>query len=260
MKIGKDLVVNRIGLGTNRIVDDEVSAQALRKAVELGINFIDTAAAYTGGSSETAIGKTLIDVKDVVIATKGGMLPPPDWAVDSSPDMLSKQLEASLKSLKTDSIDLYFLHRVDPKVPLKESIGFIKQMKDDGKIKNVGLSEVTIDQIEEARKIVDIVAVENEYNLTTRHYDGVVDYCGKNGLVFVPFFPLHFQVQDPGLFEKLRNKYQATGEQLALAWLLRRSPAMLPIPGSRSAEHLKQNVDSLKIDLSETDFDSMSST
>ncbi|MCL4363838.1 aldo/keto reductase [Patescibacteria group bacterium] len=259
MKIGKDLTVNRIGLGTNRIVDDEVSAQALRKAVELGVNFIDTAAAYTGGSSEAAIGKTLSNTKNVVIATKGGMLPPPDWAVDSSPEMLSKQLEASLKNLRTSSIDLYFLHRVDPKVPLKESIGFLKQMKEDGKIKNVGLSEVTIDQIEEARKMVDIVAVENEYNLTTKHHDSVVDYCGKNGLAFVPFFPLHFQIKDSGLFERLRNRYQATDQQLALAWLLKRSPAMLPIPGSLSMEHLRQNVNSLKIDLSEADFDSMSS-
>ena len=259
MKIGKDLTVSRIGLGTNRIMDDETSAQALRKAVELGVNFIDTAAAYTGGRSETAIGKTLTGIKKVVIATKGGMLPPPDWVVDSSPKRLSIQLAASLKSLKTDSIDLYFLHRVDPKVPLKESIGFLKQMKEDGKIKNVGLSEVTIDQIEEARKMVDIVAVENEYNLTTRHYDDVVDYCGKNGLAFVPFFPLHFQIKDSGLFERLRNRYQATDQQLALAWLLKRSPAMLPIPGSLSMEHLRQNVNSLKIDLSEADFDSMSS-
>lgn len=255
--IGKDLTVTRIGLGTNRIGDDDRSRQALKKAVELGISFIDTAAAYTGGVSEQTIGETLAPYKNIVVATKGGMVPP-DFHIDASLESLSRSLETSLKSLRLTTIPLYFLHRIDPNVPLEDTLTFLKQMQKEGKIKHIGLSQVTIDQIEKARETVDVVAVENEYNLTERTYDDVVNYAEKEGIVFVPFFPLHFDDSKASVVEKLRQKYDTTAEQIALAWLLKRSPVMLPIPGSLSAQHLEENVKALRIHLSDEDFQLLS--
>lgn len=244
--------VFRIGLGTNRIQDNDKSKNALKKAVSLGVNFIDTASAYTGGVSEKVIGETLAPYDNIIVATKGGMVAP-DFHVDSRPETLEKQLVDSLQKLHVETIELYFLHRVDPKVPLKESVQFLKYMQDKGKIRHIGLSEVTIDQIEEARKYADIVAVENEYNFSERKYDAVVDYCEKENLVFIPFFPLHFQIPN-SISNQLQEKYHATETQLALAWLLKRSSVMLPIPGSLSEEHLKENVEAANIELSDADF------
>jgi pyridoxine 4-dehydrogenase len=252
--IGGDLQVNRVGLGTNRIQNDERSKSALRKAVELGINFIDTASAYTGGVSEKVIGETLSSYENLVIVTKGGMVAP-DFHVDSRPETLRKSLDDSLKKLQRETIDLYFLHRVDPRVPLKESVLFLKQMQEEGKIKHIGLSEVTVEQIEEARKYIDVVAVENEYNLSERKYDEVIDYCEKENIVFVPFFPLHFDISNEDVFTQLLQRYQATPAQIAIAWLLKRSPITLPIPGSLSPTHLEENAAAIHIQISDEDFE-----
>jgi pyridoxine 4-dehydrogenase len=251
--IGGDLPVNRIGLGTNRVQNNDRSKSALKKAVALGINFIDTASAYTGGVSEKTIGETLAPYEGVVIATKGGMVAP-DFHVDAHPETLAKQLGASLKKLKLSTILLYFLHRVDPDVPLKESLLFLKQMQKEGKIKHIGLSQVTVAQIEEARNYVDVAAIENQYNLSERMFDDVVEYAGKNNIVFIPFFPLHFDESRFPVLQRLQEKYNATAEQIALAWLLKRSPVMLPIPGSLSPEHLKENARAVKIPLTDEDF------
>lgn len=252
LEIG-DFIVNRIGLGTNRIVNDERSINALKNAVAMDINFIDTASAYTGGLSEEVIGDTLSPFTNILIATKGGMVAP-DFHIDARPETLEKQIHTSLKNLKIDKIPLYFLHRIDPNVPLKESLVFLKEMQKKGKIKHIGLSQVTIEQIEEARKYVDVVAVENEYNLSARMYEDVIDYAEKEKIIFFPFFPLHFDKSHFQMLGSLKEKYHATDEQIALAWLLKRSPVILPIPGSLSNEHLRENIDALKINLSEEDY------
>lgn len=257
--IGSDIIVNRLGLGTNRIQDDDKSKQALKKAVELGINFIDTASAYSNGVSEETIGETLVPYKNIVIATKGGLVAP-DFHIDARPEALARSVETSLKKLKLQTIDLYFLHRVDPHVPLKESLLFLKQMQTEGKIKHIGLSQVSSKQIEEAREYVEVAAIENEYNLTERTYDDVVTYAEKEQIVFVPFFPLHIDGSMRPSLEKLQEKYNATSAQLAIAWLLKRSPMILPIPGSLSTAHLEENVAATKIKLSDEDFEMLSST
>jgi len=249
--IGEDLIVNRIGLGTNRIQNDDRSKDALTNAVRLGINFIDTASAYTSGFSEEVIGETLSPYNNIVVATKGGMVAP-DFHVDARPETLAHQIENSLQKLHLQTIPLYFLHRVDPNVPMKESLLFLKQMQKEGKIKHIGLSQVIIEQIEEARKYIAVAAVENEYNLSQRMYEDVVDYTQSEKIAFVPFFPLHFD--DTNTIHELAAKYNVTPSQLALAWLLKRSLMMLPIPGSLSINHLEENAFAAKIVLSDEDF------
>ncbi|HSW97077.1 MAG TPA: aldo/keto reductase [Candidatus Saccharimonadales bacterium] len=257
ISIGRDSSVHRIGLGTNRIHDTEQSKEALRHAVALGIDFIDTASAYSSGQSEEVIGEMLAPYGKVLIATKGGMVAP-DFRIDASPKTLERQLDASLTKLKLKTIPLYFLHRVDPQVPLKESLLFLKEMQKEGKIKHIGLSQVSIEQIEEARNYVEIVAIENEYNLSARMYDDVIAYAEKENMVFIPFFPLHFDASQFRILQQMREKYNATPEQLALAWLLKRSPVMLPIPGSLSETHLRENSQAMHIQLSDEDFERLS--
>ncbi len=257
IRIG-DLTVNRIGLGTNRIRNDATSKAALKKAVSLGINFIDTAAAYSGGLSEETIGNTLSPLyPDLVIATKGGMHIP-DFHVDSRPEALREQLETSLEKLKVKTIPLYFLHRVDPIVPLKDSISFLKNMQEDRKIKHIGLSEVSVAQIEEARTYIEVAAVENEYNVSQRQYDRVLDYCEREHIPFIAFFPLQFTISDKEKLLQLQKKYNASPEQLSIAWLLKRSRVILPIPGSLSPQHLEENVAAGKIKLSDEDSEMLS--
>lgn len=255
--IGGDLPVTRIGLGTNRFRKDDRSAQALKAAVALGINFIDTASSYTNGQSEEIIGETLSPYNNAIIATKGGMVAP-DFHIDSRPATLKQSLEMSLKRLKLKTIDLYFLHRVDPNTPFKESLLFLKQMQNEGKIKHIGLSEVSIEQIEEARKYIIVAAIENHYNISEQRHDDVVTYCEKEQIVFIPYFPLRFTVPHSQTVAELQQTYNATTEQLALAWLLKRSPIILPIPGSLSAKHLEENVAALKIKLNDKDFEKLS--
>jgi aryl-alcohol dehydrogenase-like predicted oxidoreductase len=216
-----DVEVPRIGLGTNRLTTRNVAF--VREAVAAGIRHIDTAHLYTGGESERAIGEALEGgAEDVVVATKGGYRPG-----EGRPDVLGAQIEQSLRSLRTDTISLYYLHRVDPETPLEESVGAIKTYVDRGAIRHVGVSDVSVEQIQRAREIVPIAAVQNEYSLAERRHDDVVDYCEREGIAFVAYYPLEGADGSPGK---------------ALAWLLQRSPVILPIPGTLSIEHLRENL------------------
>lgn len=251
-----DLKVNRLGLGTNRITESEKSYELLRAAVELGVNFIDTAHRYGGGASEKGIKNGLSPYRQgLVIATKGGY----DYSGENgSPEALRQHLEESLSRLGLDCIDLYYLHRVDPNVPLDESVGALKRFQEEGKIKNIGLSEVTLEQLKAAEKIAKIATVQNEYNVIVRKHEELLDYCTETGIVFVPWFPLGgLSGGADDVEEKLRamaQKYQAAPQQIALAWLLKRSPIMAPIPGTLSIDHLRTNLQSAGIELSDEDF------
>jgi pyridoxine 4-dehydrogenase len=246
-----DTEVPQIGLGTNRLTNTPENVAFVKEAVEAGVNVIDTAHTYTGGESEETIGAALSPVpQGCVVATKGGFRPG-----EGRPEVLRAQIDESLRRLRTDSIALYYLHRVDPETPLEESLGAIKEYRDSGKIRHVGLSQVGIDQIERGRRVVPIVAVQNQYNLSERRYDDVVDYCAGEGIVFVPFFPLRGD-GGPALAETA-ERHGVTPAQIALAWLLKRSPVMLPIPGTLSLEHLKQNLAALEIELSDAEFQAL---
>jgi pyridoxine 4-dehydrogenase len=243
-----DTEVTRIGLGTNRLTNTPDHVAFIRTAVEAGIHVIDTAHTYVGGESEETIGAALSDGgSSAVVATKGGM-----GAGRGHPDALRSQIETSLRRLRTDSIALYYLHRVDPETPLEQSLGAIREYVDQGQIRHVGLSEVGIEQIERARKIVPIAAVQNRYNLSERGWDDVVDYCTRERICFVPFFPLHGD-GGPAL-ARIADQRAATPSQIALAWLLRRSPMMLPIPGTLSVNHLKENLGALEIELTDEEL------
>ena len=211
---------------------------------------IDTAHLYTGGESEKAIGRALSSApSSVIVATKGGY----GDAGRGKPEILRQEIEQSLASLRVGRIALYYLHRVDPETPIEESLGAIKEYVDRGAIERVGISKVDIPLIERARKVVPIAAVQNEYNLAERKYDDVVDYCAREGIVFVPYYPLR---ADPGrALREIANRHQATPRQVMLAWLLKRSPAMLPIPGTLSLAHLQENLGALSLELSDAEFD-----
>jgi aryl-alcohol dehydrogenase-like predicted oxidoreductase len=246
-----DIEVARIGLGTNRLTLTTENVEFIRQAVAAGIGLIDTAHLYTGGQSEETIGAALSPPPDGrIVATKGGFRPG-----EGRPDVLRGQIEDSFRRLRTDAIELYYLHRVDPETPLEDSLAVIKEYRDQGKIRHVGLSEVGIEQIERAREIVPIIAVQNRYNLSDRHHDDVVDYCAREGLVFVPFFPLQGD-GGPALAE-IADRHGAAVEQVALAWLLRRSTAMLPIPGTLSLVHLRENLAALEIELTESEYEAL---
>ncbi|HZR98564.1 MAG TPA: aldo/keto reductase [Chloroflexota bacterium] len=256
--IGGDLTVFRVGLGTNRIRDDAASRAVLRRAVELGVSFVDTADSYTGQASERTIGEVLApDRGRVVIATKGGIVVSPsgERSLDASPEYLARAVEGSLARLQVPRIDLYFLHKVDPKVPIGESVAALCALQAAGKIKHLGVSTVTLPQLEEARKHATIVAVENEYNISDRKHEDVLDYCEREGIVFVPYYPVRTSklAQHARELAPLCARYDATPTQLALAWLLWRSPVMLPIPGTLSTEHLAQNVAAARIALAADD-------
>jgi pyridoxine 4-dehydrogenase len=246
-----DTEVARIGLGTNRLTQTTENVELIRQAVAAGVGLIDTAHLYTGGQSEETIGAALSPPPDgCVVATKGGFRPG-----EGRPEVLRGQIEESLRRLRTDAIELYYLHRVDPETPLEQSLAVIKEYRDEGKIRHVGVSEAEIEQIERAREVVPIVAVQNRYNLSERHHDEVVDHCAREGLVFVPFFPLGGD-GGPAL-EEIADAHGATDAQVALAWLLRRSPAMLPIPGTLSLAHLEENLAALEIELSEAEYQAL---
>lgn len=244
--------IARIGLGTNRLTGSPANVAFVRQAVAAGVRMIDSAHLYTGGQSEQAIGAALDGGPDgCVVATKGGYGGPGR----GRPEILQAEIEQSLRRLRADSIALYYLHRVDPQTPLEESLGAIKQYRDRGKIGHVGLSEVSIDEIERARQVLPIAAVQNHYNLSEREHDAVVDYCAKESIVFVPFFPLR---ADGGRsLAEIGASHGATPAQITLAWLLRRSPTMLPIPGTLSLEHLKENLAALRIELTDAEFEAL---
>jgi pyridoxine 4-dehydrogenase len=244
-----DVEVPRIGLGTNRLAQTGENDAFIREAVGAGLRHIDTAHTYARGQSEVTIGEALASPRDgMVVATKGG------W--DSGrPDAIREQIEESLRRLRTDAIDLYYLHRPDPEAPLEESLGPIREARDAGKIGHVGLSSVSVAQIERGRQVVPVVAVQNHYNLSERKWEDVVDHCEREGIVFVPFFPLRGE----GSFEldEIAERRGWSTAQVTLAWLLRRSPAMLPIPGTLSLEHLRENLDALELELSDAEFEAL---
>jgi pyridoxine 4-dehydrogenase len=246
-----DTEVARIGLGTNRLTNTREHLAFVAEAVAVGVSHIDTAHSYTQGESEDTIGAALSPLANgVVVATKGGYR-----AGEGRAEVLRAQIEESLRRLRTGSIALYYLHRVDPETPLEQSLATIKEYRDSGKIRHVGLSEVGIDQIERAREVVPIAAVQNHYNLSERRHEDVVDYCAREDIVFVPFFPLR---GDGGRrLGDIAQRHGATPAQIALAWLLRRSPTMLPIPGTLSLDHLNQNLAALDIALSDAEFDAL---
>lgn len=242
----------RIGLGTNRLTKTRDNVALVQAAAAAGVQMIDTAHSYTGGQSEETIGAALLPVPpSCIVATKGGIGGPGR----GRPEVLRAEIEQSLRRLKTDSIALYYLHRVDPDTPIEESLAAIKEYRDLGKIQHVGISEVGIDQIERARQVVPIAAVQNHYNLSERKYEAVVDYCAGEDIVFVPFFPL--RAGRGRTLEEIAARHGATPQQITLAWLLRRSPAMLPIPGTLSLEHLKENLAALKIELTDAEFQAL---
>jgi aryl-alcohol dehydrogenase-like predicted oxidoreductase len=263
-KINGELAVNRLGFGAMRITGDgiwgwpkdrEEAKRVLKRAVDLGVDLIDTADAYGPETSELLIAEALHPYpKGLVIATKGGMTRPGPgrWAPNGQPDYLKKCVEASLKRLQLERIDLYQLHRVDPKVPMEDSLGALKEMRDAGKIRYIGLSEVGPEEIARARKIVPIATVQNRYNIADRKWENALNYCQKEGLGFMPWSPVgggrSLKSRDLAAVAKEQN---ATVYQVAIAWLLHRSPVMLPIPGTSSVAHLEENVAAGKLQLSE---------
>jgi pyridoxine 4-dehydrogenase len=254
VRIG-DKSVNRIGLGTNRITDTPGAHALLERAVELGVNFIDTARVYKDGASETTIGNTLAPYPTgLVVATKGGQ-------TDTLPEQLRDQLEGSLRRLQTDCIDLYQLHRVNPDVPIEDSVGRLKQFQDEGKIRHIGLSEVSVEQLEQAQAVAAIASVQNEYNVAIRKHEALVDYCTEHGIVFIPWFPLGGLRGDTAKVEQLvadvAKKHNATAQQIALAWLLKRSPLILPIPGTLSIDHLEANLQAATLELAPADYEAL---
>lgn len=243
-----DYRLKRIGLGTNRLTDTPENRAFLEAAVDAGVGLIDTAHVYTGGESERTIGAALAPFPDdLVVATKGGYGPG-----RGRPERVRVELEESFERLRTDPISLYYLHRVDPGVPLEETLSVLKEHRDAGHIRNVGLSEVSVKQIQRAQGVVPIAAVQNEYNLSERKHDDVVDFCERQHILFVPFFPLRGDA--PAALAEIALRYDATPQQITLAWLLKRSPSMAPIPGTLSLEHLQQNLAALDLELSDTDY------
>ena len=251
MKLG-DMDVGRIGLGTNRLIKTPGNIAFVKTAVAAGIQMIDTAHSYTGGQSEETIGEALSPIPETcVVATKGGI----GGAGRGRPEVLRAEIEQSLERLRTERISLYYLHRVDPQTPLEESLAAIKEYRGRGKIRHVGVSEVDIAQIERARRVVPIAAVQNHYNLSERKYEAVIDYCSREGIVFVPFFPL--RGSGGSALAAIAARHGATAAQITLAWLLRRSPAMLPIPGTLSLDHVKENLAAVNIELSDAEFEAL---
>lgn len=267
-KLGGDLEVNRLGFGAMRITgegvwgppkDVEAAKQVLRRAVELGVNFIDTSDAYGPDVSEQLIGEALSPYADgVVIATKGGLTRqgPGKWLPVGRAEYLEQQVEMSLRFLRTERLELWQLHRIDPKTPVEESLGAMKTMQEAGKIRHIGLSEVKVPEIEQARKVCEIVSVQNKYNIGDRAHEDVLEYCTREGIAFIPWFPVAAGklAQPGGVLDAAAKKYGATVSQLSLAWLLQHSPVMLPIPGTSSVEHLEENVKAGEVSLSEAEW------
>jgi pyridoxine 4-dehydrogenase len=259
--VGGDLTVNRMGFGAMRITGSgiwgeppsrEQAIATLRRVVELGVNFIDTADSYGPSVSEELIAEALHPYPgDLVIATKGGLVRPgPNrWDADGRPSHLREACEGSLRRLKLDQIPLYQLHRVDPKVPLAESLGAIVELKNEGKIRHVGISNVTEDELREAQQIVPIVSVQNRYNVTDRKSQPLIDLCEQDGLAFLPWAPIQ-QADRRVALEVAAGKHGVSVRQVVLAWLLASSPAMLPIPGTGSPEHAEENIAAAAIELS----------
>jgi pyridoxine 4-dehydrogenase len=267
--LGNEISVHRLGYGAMRLTgpgiwgppkDRKAALAVLRRAVELGVNFIDTADSYGPHVSEELIAEALHPYpSDLVIATKGGWeRPGPNqWTHDATPDHLRKAVEGSLKRLRLDRIDVYQLHVPDPVVPFDASVETLAELRRDGKIRMVALSNVTQEHIERARKIVPIVSVQNRYSFADREWDYVVDYCKRNGIVFIPWFPLGAGRIAGEVLNQVAQAHHASPTQVALAWLLRRSQVILPIPGTSSIEHLEQNVAASSLRLKDEEYEEL---
>jgi pyridoxine 4-dehydrogenase len=266
--LGGDLEVRRLGFGAMRLTgpgitgrphDEDTARAVLRRALELGVNHVDTADAYGPFVNEELIAEALHPYPDdLTIATKGGLVRTGsggDWPKDGRPEHLKEACEGSLKRLRVDRIDVYYLHRPDPEVPYEDSIGALKQLKDEGKIRHVAVSNVNVERLAIARGIVDVAAVQNQYSLTDRRAQDVLSECERSGIGFVPWAPLDAGALEPGgPVARIAERHGATPMQIALAWLLRASPAMLPIPGTGSLQHLEENVAAAEIELSADDM------
>jgi pyridoxine 4-dehydrogenase len=258
--LGGDLTVNRLGFGAMRITGDGIWGQpadrdeakaVLHRAIELGINFIDTADSYGPHVSEELIGETLYPYPDdLVIATKGGLerTGPGRWPVNGRPEHLIEACEGSLRRLKLDQIPLYQFHRPDPAVPLEDSVGALVTLKEQGKIRYIGLSNVTEDQVRRAQRLTPIVSIQNRYNVEDRRSESLIDLCEQEQMVFLPWAPIQ-GLDGNRTVPQLARRYHATRRQIVLAWLLARSPQILPIPGTASVSHLDDNIDAAAIDL-----------
>ncbi len=266
--LGGDLPVSRLGYGAMRITgkgiwgppaDPEESKRVLRRAVELGVDFIDTADSYGPFVSEDLIREALHPYDGVLIATKGGLTRsgPGAWEQVARPEYLRQCVEMSLRRLGVEQIGLWQLHRIDKQVPVEESLGAVKELQDAGKIRHIGLSEVSVAEIEQARKVVDVVSVQNLYNLADRQSEEVLSYCEQEGIGFIPWFPVAAGdlAKPGGVLDEIAAAHEATHAQLALAWLLRRSPVMLPIPGTGSVAHLEENCAAATVELTDEEYD-----
>jgi pyridoxine 4-dehydrogenase len=267
--IGGDLEVHRLGFGAMRITgagiwgppdDPEESKRVLRRAVELGVNLIDTADSYGPEVSENLIAEALYSYPDdLVIATKGGMVRtgPGRWPRDGRPEHLKEACEGSLRRLRLERIDLYQLHSPDPRVPLEESLGALKELQDAGKVRHIGISNVSLDELERARGVVDVVSVQNRYSLVDRHSEDVLEACEREGIGFIPWFPFAAGdlARSGGPLDEIAEAHEATPAQLSIAWLLARSPVILPIPGTSSVAHLEENVAARDLSLDPAELD-----
>ena len=270
VSLGGEISVHRLGFGAMRLTGDGIwgppknrseAIAVLRRAAELDVNFIDTADSYGPDASEELIAEALFPYpKDLVIATKGGWnRPGPNqWTHNATPAHLREAVEGSLKRLRLERIDLYQLHMPDPLVSIEDSVGTLAQLKNEGKIRLIGLSNVTQEHIERARRIVPIVSVQNRYSFSDREWDYVVDYCERNGIAFIPYFPLAAGRVAGQILEQIARAHQATPHQVASVWLLKRSRVILPIPGTSSVKHLEENVAAASLQLSDEEFQKLS--
>ncbi|ULE32857.1 aldo/keto reductase [Mycobacterium sp. IDR2000157661] len=266
-----DLTVNRLGFGAMRLTgpgvwgppaDREECLRVLRRAVELGVNFIDTADSYGPSVSEELIHDALHPYDGVIVATKAGLLRtgPDDWTPLGFPAYLRQECEMSLRRLGVDAIDLFQLHRIDAKFPAEDQVGELAKLQQEGKIRHIGLSEVSAEQLEAAQKVAPIVSVQNMYNVTVRTAEPLLDACEAQGIGFIPWFPLAAGplAAPDGPLQRIAAEHGASASQLALAWLLKRSPVMLPIPGTSKVAHLEENVAAAEIQLSDDEFETLS--
>jgi pyridoxine 4-dehydrogenase len=270
-KIGGDLEVKRLGYGVMQLTgkgvwgdprDPEEAVRVLQKAVELGVNFIDTADSYGPFVANQLIKKALHPyAEDLVIATKVGLTRsgPDDWRPVGRPEYLRQQVELNLRDLGLEQIDLLQLHRIDPKVPLEDQVGELAMMKKEGKIRHIGLSQISVEELQAANKLTEIVTVQNLYNLANRESESVLDYCEANNIGFIPWFPLATGklAKEGSPLDQLAKKHDAKPAQLALAWLLKRSPVILPIPGTSSVDHVVENIAAAGITLSDEEFETL---
>ena len=265
--IGGDLTINRLGYGAMRITgkgiwgepeDRDEAIRVLKRAVELGVNFIDTADSYGPNVSEKLIAEALYPYPEgLVIGTKGGLLRtgPDQWPVDASPEHLKEALDGSLKRLKLERIDLYQLHRIDPKVAAEKTFEFLKQAQQDGKIKHIGLSEVSVEDIKHAQQYFEVVSVQNMYSVDNRKWEGVLEYCKANNIAFIPWYPLSGgNIHAVEVLQKIADKHEATPQQIALSWLLYHADNILLIPGTSKVKHLEQNLKTSDIKLTDEDL------